>query len=181
MSFALSSMKPMMGRTGLGLRLISTSRAAAVQSSKITSAAGVAANETAGFKYIPGGPVLPGTVNDATSFPHSDPSHGSRHWVFERALSAALVPVMGAAVAANPGTGVYPVIDAILATSLIVHSHIGFDSCIIDYLHERKMPVIGFAAKWLLRVATGASIWGVYEFETNDIGLTELVRRLWTA
>jgi hypothetical protein len=32
------------------------------------------------------------------------------------------------------------------------------------------MPVIGFAAKWLLRVATGASIWGVYEFETNDIG-----------
>lgn len=64
------------------------------------------------------------------------------------------------------------------------------------------MPVIGFAAKWLLRVATGASIWGVYEFETNDIGesscglpvepggmlttfygpgLTELVRRLWTA
>lgn len=63
-----------------------------------------------------------------------------------------------------------PVIDAILATSLIVHSHIGFDSCIIDYLHERKMPVIGFAAKWLLRVATGASIWGVYEFETNDIG-----------
>ena len=36
------------------------------------------------------------------------------------------------------------------------------------------MPVIGFAAKWLLRVATGASIWGVYEFETNDIGKSDI-------
>jgi hypothetical protein len=51
--------------------------------------------------------VLPGTVNDATSYPEPDASHGSRHWVFERVLSAALVPVMGAAVAVNPGTGVY--------------------------------------------------------------------------
>lgn len=36
------------------------------------------------------------------------------------------------------------------------------------------MPVIGFAAKWLLRIATGASIWGVYEFETNDIGKSDI-------
>jgi succinate dehydrogenase (ubiquinone) membrane anchor subunit len=35
--------------------------------------------------------------------------------------------------------------------------------------------------KWLLRFATLGTLYGVYEFNTNDIGLTELVKRLWTA
>lgn len=63
-----------------------------------------------------------------------------------------------------------PIIDAVLCTSMIIHSHIGFDSCLIDYVHERKFPVLGVIGKWTLRAATGLSIWGVYEFETNDIG-----------
>jgi hypothetical protein len=62
------------------------------------------------------------------------------------------------------------VVDAIFATSLIVHSYIGFESCVIDYLHERKFPLLGVFAKWALKITTGLSIWGVYEFETNDIG-----------
>ena len=90
-----------------------------------------------------------------------------------------------------------PVVDGILAIALLVHSHIGFDSCITDYLHERKFPVLGVVCKWLLRVGTGLGVWGVYEFNTNDIGaclsfqgfplgvltsgLTELVARLWKA
>lgn len=60
--------------------------------------------------------------------------------------------------------------DGILAVSLIVHSHIGFDSVVQDYLHVRKFPVIGPVSKWLLRIATGLSVWGVYEFNTNDVG-----------
>lgn len=63
-----------------------------------------------------------------------------------------------------------PILDGILGVSLIVHSHIGFDSCLVDYLHERKFPIIGKIMPWLLRVATGLSVWGVYEFNTNDIG-----------
>lgn len=54
---------------------------------------------------------------------------------------------------------------------------------------------------WLLRICTGLSVWGVYEFNTNDIGplldalpllrdhadlcaqigITEFVRRVWKA
>nr|XP_031858786.1 uncharacterized protein CI109_005739 [Kwoniella shandongensis]KAA5525858.1 hypothetical protein CI109_005739 [Kwoniella shandongensis] len=71
--------------------------------------------------------------------------------------------------------------DGILAVSLIVHSHIGFDSCINDYVHKRKFPVLGPITAWALKIATGLSVWGVYEFNTNDVGLTELVRRVWTA
>jgi succinate dehydrogenase (ubiquinone) membrane anchor subunit len=55
---------------------------------------------------------------------------------------------------------------------------------------------MGPLAAWALRVATGLSVWGVYEFNTNDVGtyfpfftvngangvgLTELVKRTWTA
>ncbi|WVQ70348.1 uncharacterized protein L199_008575 [Kwoniella botswanensis] len=164
---------------GLGGRGLHTSRALAIRASTPRRDATVAADETGGFKYIPGGPILKGTVNDATPQIEASRSHGSYHWAFERVLSAALVPVtVGAAVSTGSA---YPILDGILAVSLIVHSHIGFDSCRVDYLHPRKFPVIGPIVSWVLKIATGLSVWGVYEFNTNDVGLTELVRRLWTA
>ncbi len=61
-------------------------------------------------------------------------------------------------------------IDGILGVSLIVHSHIGFDACLQDYVHARKFPIAGPAAQWILRAATGLAVWGVYEYNTNDIG-----------
>jgi succinate dehydrogenase (ubiquinone) membrane anchor subunit len=63
-----------------------------------------------------------------------------------------------------------PIADGILATSLIVHSYMGFDQCLIDYVHPRKFPTLGPLAKWALRAVTGLSVWGVYEFNTNDVG-----------
>lgn len=61
-----------------------------------------------------------GTVNDPTPFPESNKAHGSIHWTFERALSAALIPVTAATavVSANP------VLDGILGVALIFHSHL---------------------------------------------------------
>lgn len=57
----------------------------------------------------------------------------------------------------------------------------GFTSCIDDYVHERKFGALGHAARWLLRFATAGAVLGVYEFNTNDIGLTELVEKVWKA
>ena len=51
-----------------------------------------------------------------------------------------------------------------------MHSHIGFDSILIDYLHPRKFALLGPLAKWVLRAVTGLAVWGCYEFNTNDIG-----------
>ncbi|GFZ46345.1 Succinate dehydrogenase [ubiquinone] cytochrome b small subunit [Saitozyma sp. JCM 24511] len=164
---------------GLGVRPIHTSRALALHASRTTRDATISANETGGFKYVPGGPVLKGTVNDATTFPPPSKSHGSYHWTFERLLSASLIPVMGSA-AVSTGSA-YPILDGILAVSLIAHSHLGLATCIDDYVHPRKNPVLGPLAMWALRIGTGLSVWGVYEFNTNDIGLTELVRRMWKA
>ncbi|KAJ8494724.1 hypothetical protein ONZ45_g13141 [Pleurotus djamor] len=129
--------------------------------------------------YVPGGPIYKGTVNDPTTFPTPSKSHGSYHWAFERLLSAGLVPLTAAAFATS-GTN-YPILDGILGVSLIMHSHIGFDSVVVDYLHPRKFPVIGRIATWGLRTATVGVLVGVYQFNTNDIGLTELIAKVWTA
>lgn len=129
--------------------------------------------------YVPGGPIYKGTVNDPTTFPPPNRSHGSYHWAFERLLSAALVPMTAAAFVTS-GTN-YPVLDGILGMSLVVHSHIGFDSVLVDYLHKRKFPILGPVSSWTLRALTVATLVGVYQFNTNDIGLTELIAKAWHA
>ncbi|EAU81634.1 mitochondrial inner membrane protein [Coprinopsis cinerea okayama7 len=129
--------------------------------------------------YVPGGPVLRGTVNDATTFPPPSRAAGSYHWAFEKILSAALVPMTAAAFVTG-GTQ-HPVLDGILGLSLIVHSHFGFDQILIDYVHKRKYPTIAPIATWSVRAATVAAAVGVFQFNTNDIGLTELIAKVWTA
>ncbi|KAG8904153.1 membrane anchor subunit of succinate dehydrogenase, Sdh4 [Tulasnella sp. 403] len=134
---------------------------------------------TGPYKYVPGGPIYPGTVNDATTFPAPSKMHGSHHWAFERLLSAALVPLTASTFALSSSP--YPVLDGLLAVSLVVHSHIGFDSVVVDYLHKRKFPVIGPITKWGLRLMSLTVMVGLYQFNTTDIGLTELIKRVWLA
>ncbi|CEQ42426.1 SPOSA6832_04242 [Sporobolomyces salmonicolor] len=116
-----------------------------------------------------------GTVNDPTPFPPPDKAHGQYHWTFERLLSASLVPLIGATAVSS----VNPVLDGVLCTAIVAHSHMGFDQILTDYLHERKFPVLGAIAKWVLRLTTAGVLVGVYQFETNDIGVTELIKRAW--
>ncbi|SCZ93161.1 BZ3500_MvSof-1268-A1-R1_Chr6-2g08499 [Microbotryum saponariae] len=120
---------------------------------------------------------IEGTVNDPTPFPAPNKAHGSYHWTFERLLSGALVPLVGATAV----TSVHPILDGVLAVAIVAHSHMGLDQVLIDYVHPNKFPVIGTISKWLVRIATGGVLVGVYQFNTNDIGLTELVKKAWHA
>ena len=138
---------------------------------------------TAALRPFPA--IYKGTVNDPTPFPPPSRVHGSYHWAFERLLSASLVPMTIAAFATS-GTQ-HPILDGLLGVSLVVHSHIGvryhnptwsaatnirfqFDSVVVDYLDKRKFPVLGPIMKWTLRTATAATLVGIYQFNTNDIG-----------
>ncbi|KAF9812718.1 hypothetical protein IEO21_06026 [Rhodonia placenta] len=123
--------------------------------------------------------IYKGSVNDPTTFPPPSKTHGSYHWAFERLLSAGLVPLTVAAFVTSGSN--YALLDGILGVSLVMHSHIGFDSVVVDYLHARKFPVIGRVMTWTLRAATVATLVGVYQFNTNDIGLTELIAKVWHA
>ncbi|KAF2638344.1 mitochondrial succinate dehydrogenase cytochrome b560 subunit D [Massarina eburnea CBS 473.64] len=127
-------------------------------------------------------PPLPqkiqGTANDPVEVPTSSPAHGSYHWSFERVVSAGLVPLTIAPFAAG---SLNPVTDSILCALLVIHSHMGFDACIVDYFPKQRVPKTRLAADWALRIGTVALGIGLYSFETNDVGITELIAKLWHA
>lgn len=109
--------------------------------------------------------------------------------------SAALVPLTIAPFAAG---SLNPITDAVLCATILVHSHIGFQyisqnpnsgwifnsgirSIIIDYIPAKRLPKTRAAFWWGLRLATLLVGVGFYEFETNDVGLTEGMKRVWDA
>ncbi|GAP91636.2 putative succinate dehydrogenase membrane anchor subunit [Rosellinia necatrix] len=122
--------------------------------------------------------VIKGTVNDAVPVPDPKPTHGSYHWTFERLIAAGLVPLTVAPFASG---SLNPATDAVLCALLLVHSHTGFQSIIIDYIPSRSYAGAHKAAMWLLNIATILAGIGLYEFETNDVGITEAVKRVWKA
>ncbi|KAI8333636.1 CybS-domain-containing protein [Chlamydoabsidia padenii] len=119
---------------------------------------------------------VPSQINAVTS-PPADRMHGSYHWDLERGVSLALVPIIGAQLA----LGASPITDTLLGVALPLHLHIGFDACITDYFNTRKAPILGRAMTATLYASTAATLVGCYQFNTNDIGLTEFIARMWTA
>lgn len=122
--------------------------------------------------------LLPLAVNDAAPVPTPSPSHGSYHWTFERLVAAGLVPL---SVAPFAGGSASPVLDAALCSLLLLHTHVGFQAILIDYVPNSRYPGLRKSLTWLLNGATLLVGVGLYEYETNDIGLTQTVKRVWTA
>lgn len=54
-------------------------------------------------------------------------------------------------------------------------------SCVTDYFSTIKHPKLRKFFDWALNIATLLVAWGFYEFETNDVGLTEGIKRIWHA
>jgi hypothetical protein len=54
-------------------------------------------------------------------------------------------------------------------------------SCITDYFPKWRVPIIRKLADWANFLMVFIVGWGFYEFETNDVGLTEAVRKIWKA
>lgn len=52
---------------------------------------------------------------------------------------------------------------------------------IIDYFPKQRVPKTRSLCNWLLRIFTLSTAVGLYEFETNDVGVTEGLRRVWMA
>ncbi|KAF7720881.1 membrane anchor subunit of succinate dehydrogenase, Sdh4 [Apophysomyces ossiformis] len=121
------------------------------------------------------------TKNNATtttSVSHApDRLHGSYHWDLERGVTVALIPLM----ASQFAFGASPVTDTLLGVVLPIHVHMGFGACITDYFNTRKAPVIGRIMTATLYAATAGVLVGCYQINTHDIGLTELISRIWTA
>lgn len=54
-------------------------------------------------------------------------------------------------------------------------------AAIIDYFRPWRVPKFHSLCNWLLRAFTLTTAVGLYEFETNDVGITEALRRIWNA
>lgn len=52
---------------------------------------------------------------------------------------------------------------------------------VVDYIPSKRLPKTRKAANWALKLATVVVGVGLYEFETNDVGVTEAIKRIWTA
>ncbi|KAF2454619.1 CybS-domain-containing protein [Lineolata rhizophorae] len=138
-----------------------------------------------GFHATPARPILPplpqriqGTTNEAQPIVEHSATEGGYHWAFERIIAVTLVPLTVAPFAAG---SMHPVIDAALCATIIIHSHIGFDAMITDYLPKKRVPKTRKLFEWGLRAGTLVVAVGLYEFETNDVGLTEAISRIWHA
>ncbi|KAF9922129.1 membrane anchor subunit of succinate dehydrogenase, Sdh4 [Linnemannia zychae] len=107
-----------------------------------------------------------------------DHLHGSYHWDFERLLTVSMVPLF----AVSAMSGAHPITDSLLGVVVPIHAHLGFDAMVTDYLHPGKAGVFGNkAAVWGLRGATLLVLYGCYEFNAHDIGLTEFIKKAWVA
>ncbi|KAJ1555093.1 membrane anchor subunit of succinate dehydrogenase, Sdh4 [Cladochytrium tenue] len=104
------------------------------------------------------------------------PTRGSYIWAAERALSIATTGLVGTAFV----VGSEPLVDFALGFVLPMHVHLGFDTIIHDYIPHRHSPRLHRLAVWTLRAATGLVIIGCYDFNTNDVGMTAFVKRMWT-
>lgn len=119
-----------------------------------------------------------GTVNDPVPVPAFNKAKGSYHWTFERLLSVAVAPLIVVPFATG---SLSPILDATLCSLLLVHSHIGFESCIVDYIPKRKFGGLHNLAIYALFAGTTVGLVGLYEYETNDVGVTETLKRAWNA
>ncbi|CAN6648191.1 mitochondrial inner membrane protein Shh4p [Trichomonascus vanleenenianus] len=126
----------------------------------------------------PGGII--GTVNEAVKVPPPDKMHGSKHWTVERVVATSIVPLILVPFATSTGS-LMPVLDATLGSLLIMHVHIGLESCIIDYIPKRvygQFHKLAIAALW---GGSAVALYGLYELEKKDDGLTESIRKIWNA
>ncbi|KAI9476081.1 MAG: CybS-domain-containing protein [Benjaminiella poitrasii] len=104
-------------------------------------------------------------------------AYGAHHWNMERASAITLIPLISTQFI----YGAHPIVDGLMGVVLPYHIYMGFDSCITDYIPKRNYPRLHRLANWTLMGSTGLVMWGCYEFNTNDIGFTEFLQRLFTA
>ena len=105
---------------------------------------------------------------------HKSKVHGSFHWIAERGLSIALLGLFPAAFIIQDKS-----IDYAIGALLPAHAYLGLQSSITDYLHQRKFPVINFISINTLRVATLGLFYGLYKLNSQDVGITETLKKLW--
>ncbi|AJV46226.1 Mitochondrial inner membrane protein shh4 [Saccharomyces cerevisiae] len=123
----------------------------------------------------PGG--VSGTANDSSYMPPESRAQGSYHWIVERGLSLAVLPLIAVPLVTTGPISTFT--DTFLSLVLLGHCHIGFQSCIIDYISERVYGKVHHYAMYLLSLGSFLSFVGIYKLESQEAGLIASLKSLW--
>ncbi|CAI1582356.1 hypothetical protein SEUBUCD646_0L02270 [Saccharomyces eubayanus] len=123
----------------------------------------------------PGG--VSGTANDSSYMLPESRAHGSYHWIVERGLSLMVLPLIMVPLVTTGPISIFA--DTFLSLVLLGHCHIGFQSCIIDYVSERVYGKVHHYAMYLLSLGTFLSLVGIYKLESQEAGLIGSLKPLW--
>eukprot|EP01147_Barroeca_monosierra_P000762 gene762-4052_t len=95
---------------------------------------------------------------------------GLSHWKLERAVSVALVGLVPAAFVA-PG----PFVDYSLAVAMPLHTYMGMDVVLTDYVRDSLKPL----AKFLNATIHTVTLGGLLYFNAHDVGVCEGLKMIW--
>lgn len=70
-------------------------------------------------------------------------------------------------------------VDLAIGILFPLHCHLGFSAIITDYLPKRKFPTVYPITMLLLYAGTAATIYGLFQYNTKEVGICEGMARLW--
>lgn len=77
------------------------------------------------------------------------------------------------------GIALHPMIDTTIAVAFLWYAHYGFSSLIIDKIPKDKYSKSHRASMWTLYTSTFLGMCGIYELETENNGVVNLITRIW--
>ncbi|EDW83262.1 uncharacterized protein Dwil_GK22767 [Drosophila willistoni] len=119
--------------------------------------------------------VTPVSLMSAPCRMASSSSSHTALWTLERFVSAGLLAVIPAAFLAPS-----QVLDALMAISVVIHTHWGVEAMVVDYLRPQVVGnVVSKGAHAALIVLSVATLGGLFYFIKNDVGLANGIKRFW--
>lgn len=125
-----------------------------------------------------------GTINDKIQPSKISYFDGGFHWSYEKIISVALIPstlVPFYSFFYLENLAINPILDSALAALILIHASYGYKACIIDYIPKRKYGYWHVICKRILQLGGVLSLYGIFVMETENNGLTNLIKRLWLA
>lgn len=99
---------------------------------------------------------------------------------YERIAKYSLIPlVLSPFCTAYMGIPYPPMLDATLGSVALMYSHYGISSMIYQYVPKDKFPRWSKISLWSLYGSTCLAFYGLYELETSNNGVVDLIKKQW--
>ncbi|ORX55271.1 hypothetical protein BCR36DRAFT_346929 [Piromyces finnis] len=102
---------------------------------------------------------------------------GSYHWALSKIVVAG---ILGCTVVYGI-FGHHMFIDVLLGVLLPMHVFYTFQDLVFDYIPSRRYPRANKALIWIIRIITIISLFSMFKFNTEDIGISDAAKQAWNS